>query len=152
MSVCQVCFCLSLISRLYGGGNCWHRLSGIYKNYSASHFIEDLANKADRLLDVVFQLCDVNYTFNAVLQTTLDSHARVKTIKIRSRPCPFVNKDIRILMRSRDSLHRRFLRSRTEADWNNIQSASKVCEKIVLGQFSDYVISKKTTLFTPNWK
>ena len=22
-------FCLSLISRLYGAGNCWHRLSGV---------------------------------------------------------------------------------------------------------------------------
>ena len=22
-------FCLSIISRLYGAGNCWHRLSGV---------------------------------------------------------------------------------------------------------------------------
>ena len=29
LSVCQVLFCLSLISRLYSAGNCWHRLSGV---------------------------------------------------------------------------------------------------------------------------
>ena len=29
-------FCLSLISRLYGAGNCWHRLSGVRSKLTLS--------------------------------------------------------------------------------------------------------------------
>ena len=30
-------FCLSLISRLYGAGNCWHRLSGVRSKLVNQH-------------------------------------------------------------------------------------------------------------------
>ena len=40
-----------------------------------------------------------------VIQSTLDLHAPIKTIKIRSRSNTFVTPDTKELMKSRDKLH-----------------------------------------------
>ena len=70
----------------------------------------DLADKADDLL-TIFDASDVDTklnTFNDTLQSVLDSHAPMKSIKILSRPRRFVSKDIKDLMKSRDGLLKRF--------------------------------------------
>lgn len=90
-----------------------------HKNYCTSLFTTDLARKANRLL-TIFQGNEVNTkldNFNDILQSTLDVHAPVKTIKIKSRPWPFVNHEIKDLMRTRNLLHRRYLQSRDRSDW-----------------------------------
>lgn len=70
----------------------------------------DLADKADDLL-TIFYASDVDTklnTFNDTLQSVLDSHAPMKSIKILSRPRRFVSKDIKDLMKSRDGFLKRF--------------------------------------------
>ena len=70
----------------------------------------DLADKADDLL-TIFDASDVDTklnTFNDTLQSVLDIHAPMKSIKILSRPRHFVSKDIKDLMKSRDGLLKRF--------------------------------------------
>ena len=94
-----------------------------YKNYSPCLFTTDLACKADRLL-TIFQGNNVNTkldSLNDLLQSTLNLHAPVKIIKIKSRPCPFVNKEIKDLMRIRNQLHRRFLQTHNRADWERFK-------------------------------
>ena len=81
-----------------------------YKNYSPNLFMVDLADKADDLL-TIFDASDVDTklnTFNDTLQSVLDIHAPMKSIKILSRPRRFVSKDIKDLMKSRDGLLKRF--------------------------------------------
>ena len=85
-----------------------------YKNYLANLFITDLANNSASLLSI-FNDDDVNTkldTFNHIIQSTLGSHAPIKTVKVRSRPCPFVTSEIKDFMKIRNQLHRRYLQSR----------------------------------------
>ena len=63
--------------------------------------------KSDRLLSI-FTETDVNTkteVLKDVIQSTLDLHAPIKTIKIRSRSNTFVTPDMKELMKSRNKLH-----------------------------------------------
>ena len=74
-----------------------------YKNYDPDLFITDLASRWDSLLPL-FAGSDVNNKL-AIFDNV---------IKIRNRPCPFISSDIKELMKSRDSLYRRFFQTRSE--------------------------------------
>ena len=90
-----------------------------HKNYDPTAFSSDLATKSDRLLSI-FTETDVNTkteVLKDVIQSTLDLHAPIKTIKIRSRSNTFVTPDTKELMKSRDKLHQRFLKTRCKRDW-----------------------------------
>ena len=104
-----------------------------YKNYSPTMFSGDLAANSTRLLSI-FDTTDVNAQlniFNDVLQSTLDSHAPVRTIKVRNRPCPFVTRDIKQLMDNRNSLHRRFLQTRDAPDWEKYKASRNTVKRVL---------------------
>ena len=72
-----------------------------YKHYNGKQFACDLAKEEDALLTTIDKL-DVDSKLKNLmdnLQHTLDSHAPQKQIKIRGRPCPFVNKEIKDMMK-----------------------------------------------------
>ena len=83
----------------------------------------------------MFAAPDVNSKlgiFNNAFRQVLDAHAPVKTVKIRSRPCPFVTKEIKDLMKIRNCLHRRFLLTRNEFDWAEYKiSGNSVKEALI---------------------
>ena len=104
-----------------------------YKNYDPTAFSPDLATKSDRLLSI-FTETDVNTkteVLKDVIQSTLDLHAPIKTIKIRSRSNTFVTPDTKELMKSRNKLHQIFLKTRCKRDWEMYtESRNKV--KVIL--------------------
>ena len=96
-----------------------------YKNYNPMLFKTDLASENDTLLSI-FTESVVNSKlkkFNDVLLSTLQSHAPVKTIRVRNRPCPYITQSIKDLMTYRDKLHRKFKLSRDHTDWISYRNA-----------------------------
>jgi hypothetical protein len=55
--------------------------------------------------------------FNDLFLTCLDSHAPVKTIKLRYKPNPFITEDIRKLMATRKNVQKEARRSGLKEDW-----------------------------------
>ena len=58
---------------------------------------------------------EINYklaTFNDTFLSTLDANAPIKSIRIRSRPCPYVTPEIKDQITFRDQLFRRYRQSR----------------------------------------
>lgn len=97
-----------------------------YRNYDHINFSADLASKSTELLSI-FNEFDVNTKltiFNEVLQSTLQDHAPIKTLKVRSRPCPYVTHEIKELMNFRDSLHRIYRDTHRIDDWNKFKEMS----------------------------
>lgn len=73
-----------------------------YRNYNAELFTPDLASEAESLLSI-FDESDVGSKLNIVdnvLLSVLNLHAFMKSVKIQSRPCPFLNQEIKDLMKS----------------------------------------------------
>ena len=73
-----------------------------FKNFDADAFQNDIANAPWCAVDVFDDVDDKLNTFHLIFNDILDCHAPIKNIKIRSRPNPYVNEEIRSLMRTRD--------------------------------------------------
>ena len=88
-------------------------------------FTADQATKSDKFL-FIFSEEDINYklaTFNDTFLSTLDAHAPIKSIRIRSRPCPYVTPEIKDQMTFRDQLFRRYRQSRNADAWKAYKEA-----------------------------
>ena len=84
-----------------------------YKHHNPDLLTADLATKSDKLLSILSEE-EINYklaTFNDTFLSTLDAHAPIKSIRIRSRPCPYVTPEIKDQMTFRDQLFRRYRQS-----------------------------------------
>ena len=108
-------------------------------------FSADLAANSIHLLSI-FDTTDVNAQldiFNDVLQSTLDSHAPIRTIKVCNRPCPFVTRDIKQLMENRNSLHRRFLQTRDTPDWEKYEASRNTVKRVLTEAERSYTFQVK---------
>ena len=88
-----------------------------YKNYDRDKFVEDLKQVSwheTALVDDVSEMLD---HFDTNFLNVLESHAPIKTVRIRPRCCPFVDTEIKELMRSRDGLLRNARRTGMPLDW-----------------------------------
>ena len=57
-------------------------------------------------------------TYNTLFADVLKEHAPIKRIKVKARPNPFVTKEIRQPMKTRDLWHRRAIRPNDSLHWN----------------------------------
>ena len=92
-----------------------------YKHYNPEKFLKDLAQIPwcnNLLMDDVSEKVAC---FNANFLNTLERHAPVKTMKIRYRKCPFLNDEIKQLMKNRDKLHKLAWQTRVESDWKKFR-------------------------------
>ena len=115
-----------------------------YKNYNADNFAIDLAEEADSLL-TIFDQSDVDSKLtilNDTLQSVLNAHAPLKEIKIRSRPCPFVNQEMKVLMKSRDRLLKQFTQSRQDNDWKNFKLSRDLVKEKLLEAEREYTLEE----------
>ena len=77
-----------------------------YKNYDRDKSVEDLEQvswHATALVDDASEMLD---HFNTNFLNVLESHAPIKTVRIRPRCCPFVHTEIKELLPSKDGLLR----------------------------------------------
>lgn len=105
-----------------------------YRNYNSELFTRDLAREAEPLLSI-FDESNIDSKLKIlddVLLSVLNLHAPTKSIKIRSRPCPFVNQEIKELMKSRDRLLKQFLWTRQDTDWQNFKESRIRVKKMLL--------------------
>ena len=70
-------------------------------------------------------------TYTDTLQSIEDIHAPVKFPKICSRPCLFVNQEIKDLMKCRDGL-KWFLQTQDAIDWANFKESYNLVKKTLL--------------------
>ena len=97
-----------------------------FKNYNPMLFTADLVSKHETLLQSIFSESDVNSKLsilNDAQLSTLQTHAPVKTIRVRNCPSPYITQNIKDLMAHRDQLHRQFKFSRDVGDRSTYKNA-----------------------------
>ncbi len=70
-----------------------------YKNYESDRLLADLKQVPWYEIPLVDDVNKMLAIFNERFLDVLEKHAPVKTVKIKNRRCPFVNTEIRELMR-----------------------------------------------------
>ena len=93
-----------------------------YRHYNPAVFNGDLSLvqwEQMYLIDDVNEKLDF---FNGRFLNILEVHAPIKNMRMRNRRSPFVNKEIKALMSSRDTLHKIARRSNDILDWERYRS------------------------------
>ena len=93
-----------------------------YRHYNPAVFNGDLSRvqwEQMYLMDDVNEKLDF---FNGRFLNILEVHAPIKNMRMRNRRSPFVNKEIKALMSSRDTLHKIARRSNDILDWERYRS------------------------------
>ena len=78
-------------------------------------------------------------SFNNIYETVLENHAPIKNIKIKSRPTPFVDDEIKLAMKERDQLHEQFSQTRCPLDWLNYKKARNTVKFKLRSSEKDYI-------------
>ncbi|CAB4041252.1 Hypothetical predicted protein, partial [Paramuricea clavata] len=62
---------------------------------------------------------DVNWAWNKLLTDSIERHAPLRQCTIRGNQVPFLTKELRKSIMTRNRLHKKFLNSRSPEDWEN---------------------------------
>ena len=58
-----------------------------------------------------------------ILSETINRHAPLINKRVKGKPAPWLNADVKAAMNHRDKLHRKFLKSKSNTDWNMYKTA-----------------------------
>ena len=102
-------------------------------------FLEDIAQEQWEHISLVDDVDEQLNQFNSNFLRILDRHAPVKTIKVRHRQSPFVDNEIKELMKKRDRLHRVARQTKNICDWDSFRVARNEVKKTVREAEKRYV-------------
>ena len=109
-----------------------------YKHHNPDLLTADLATKSDKFLSLSLKLA----TFNDTFLSTLDAHAPIKSIRIRSRPCPYVTREIKDQMTFRDQLFRRYRQSWYSDAWKAYKEARRCVKQLLKNAECDHICTE----------
>ena len=95
-----------------------------FKMFSQQKFLDDLKTTPWHVMDLFEDLDDKIDTFNKLFGEVLDTHAPLKTVRVKKNPTPWITKSIQDEMDRRDRLFR-FYRRNPTSDSKNIYRAQR---------------------------
>ena len=131
-----------------------------FGKYSADQFANDIAHipwDTTNLMDSVDEKLDA---FNELFLTCLNAHAAVKTVKPKHKPNPFITDDIKDLMKTKDSMHRKARKTAGSVnDWQVFRDLKKEVKSILrkeeIEYFNEQICANKNntgTIWKTIWK
>ncbi|XP_028405242.1 uncharacterized protein LOC114527747 [Dendronephthya gigantea] len=99
-----------------------HQIFSSYKSFDADKFRDDLVAIPFHITAVFDDPDDVNWAWNKLLNNVIELHAPLKQCTIRGDQVPFMTKELRKSIMTRNRLHRKFLKSKSTDDWENYRT------------------------------
>jgi len=93
-----------------------------FTNYDKDAFLDDISNAPWSIVDSFEDTDDKLNDFNLLFYQILDQHAPVKTVKLRTKPNPFIKENIRALMRTRDHWQKLATQTNDPAMWSGYRN------------------------------
>ena len=94
-----------------------------YKNYHQTTVSAELSSVN---WDIVYNTPDPDMAWNnlqQILSETINRYASLMNKHVKGKPSPWLNADVKAVMNHRDKLHRKFLKSKSNTDWNMYKTA-----------------------------
>ena len=116
-----------------------------FQNYNTDLFEAEISQYSAILSALLYTSPSVNdqlNSFNNIYETVLENHAPIKNIKIKSRPTPFVDDEIKLAMKERDQLHEQFSQTRCPLDWLNYKKARNTVKFKLRSSEKDYIANQ----------
>ncbi|XP_026731845.1 uncharacterized protein LOC113496727 [Trichoplusia ni] len=79
--------------------------------------------------------------FCRLIKDLYDIHALVHKVKIKRLPAPWMTRGVRMMMRRRDRLFRRFRRERCENNWRLFKAARNKCNQVIRNAKRQHILN-----------
>ena len=126
-----------------------------FKHYNKVAFLEDISNAPWSVIDAFDNVEDKLYTFNSLFTKILDQHAPLKTVKLRTRPTPFIDDNIRALMKTRNYRQKLARQTNDPAAWSGYKNFKREVKRelrIAQRNFVEDSISQNANDPNAMWK
>jgi hypothetical protein len=101
-----------------------------YKTFLENDFIADVENiEWDTVLEKMHENAALDFFMN-LFSAVCDKHAPIKKFTVRSLKAPWLDEELRKLMRQRDLLKRSAIMSGNAADWQEYRSLRNIITKL----------------------
>ena len=100
-----------------------------FRKYNADQFANDIAHIPRDTTDLMDSVDEKLDAFNDLFLTCLNAHAPVKTVKPKKKP--FITDDIKDLMKTKDSMHRKARNTGSLNDWQVFRDLKKEVKSIL---------------------
>ena len=120
-----------------------------FRNYNIDLFEAEISHYSAILSTLLYTSPSVNAqlnSFNNIYETVLENHAPIKNTKIKSRPTPFVDDEIKLAMKERDQLHKQFSQTRCPLDCLNYKKARNTVKFKLRSSEKDYIANQLTNV------
>ena len=88
-----------------------------------SDIIQDLSRAPWQVLETFDDLDDVVEAWNVLFLEILDQHAPARKVRVRAKSLPWIDDELRVLMRQRDWLHKKAIKSGDDDLWDIYRAA-----------------------------
>ena len=127
-----------------------------YKTYDKNAFVNDLRDVDwNQITDTSDCIDDAVDKFSNIFNTIADHHAPFKTMRVKGIQVPWLNNKLRKAMRDRDCSHRRAVKTKQIADWNQYKSQKIFAKNEMKRSKAEYykqLIDKNRGLPEKLWK
>ena len=96
-----------------------------YKHYKPDSFLADLQRIPWYDISIMDDANVMLHHFNERFLHVMETHAPVKTVRIKHRSCPFISREIRDLMQYRNNLLKTARSTKSRTDWKYIVNSKK---------------------------
>ncbi len=110
-----------------------------YKNYESDRLLADLQQVPWYEISLVDDVNEMLALFNERFLDVLEKHAPVKIVKIKNRRCPFVNTEIRKLMKHRDGILTVARCTRLHSEWEKYRELRNIVKSKLRKAEREYV-------------
>ena len=126
-----------------------------FKYYNKAAFLEDISNAPWSVIEAFDDVEDKLYTFNYLFTQILDQHAPLKTVKLRTRPTPFIDDNTRALMKTRNHWQKLARQTNDPAAWSGYKNFKQEVKRelwIAQRNFVEDSISQNANDTNAMWK
>ena len=109
-----------------------------FRKYNADQFANDIAHIPWDTIDLMDSVDEKLDAFNDLFLNCLNAHAPLKTVKLQRKPNPFITDEIKDLIKTRDSMHRKARRTGSVNDWQVFRDLEKEVKSILRKADKEY--------------
>ena len=109
-----------------------------YKHLNEESFLNDLYNAPWKDVEVFDDVNDAVDLWQNMFSNIIDKHIPKKSKRIKANPTPWLNRDIKRHLSTRDYLHRKALKSNNSSDWVDFKAYRNKVTNIIRKAKEDY--------------
>ena len=124
-----------------------------YKNFNENAYVNSLASAPFQLCDIFDDANDKLWVHNKLLEDVIEQHAPKKIKRVRGKPSPYMNNELRRAINAKAMLRRKHRRDKTTEAWNRYKTQRTKVNKLKRQSIKIYFekhcnnITKDTTNF-----